>query len=407
MYVCYTSEYNPLKLVPLYRLWLQSLGHRIFYRLGQNILFVTSFITLSWLFFTISSDFFSQKLSTLDPELTRQANLFFSYAVSVLSFFYIIYYIQAENTLSRADRMQPAPLSHWSLRCGESIQQIGRFRFLRACTVTGVLFSVVVLICFYFFPTQKESWWLWSQMVITVLAFLIGWFWPTYWNIGKSRSLTAQDWSFKKGCLPVLLPYLKMLSLKVQGIIYWKWWMIWSLFPTSRLVLPLTLLAALLLLPVSFLFHPLQLLALASFIGLVTSYSLYAFEADSIRSCGYEKIAGMSHQDYGVALWSVMGGLSLLYFVIIIISLLPASVLGVLTWVMMLKIACISVMPIFMVPCLHLQVDATRPLLNTLMTLLSVLFLGTALLAHFATLLALPFIFFSLWRMGKERFYRA
>ncbi|MCY4381376.1 MAG: hypothetical protein OXC40_07420 [Proteobacteria bacterium] len=386
----------------LFRLWLHSLMTRFRYHLGYHLFFAISFITIGSIFFYIFSDFFSDKLPQINQEIVGQANLGFSVLMTILSSITICGLIRSENiplhniTAIDATRLS---LSRWSLRYGESHGPIMIFKTLRGMIITLIIAGGIWFICRRYFSTDPKMWWTFSHIAMSFLAMILGFFWP-------KKPLSDQTTNTMMSS-SILGQHRQKITHRGWLLSQWRRHLLWFHFPVSKTLLRLAIITILLLLPLSFVVSWLELLAGAWLAGLLATYAIYAFEADALRSSSYEKNAGMSHHDYCVALWNVCGSVALIFFGLTLVVLGGSAFFSdQINVLLACKIGTATMIPIISVPCLILQVDGKRPILNTLMTILVSLFCISAILAHFASILVLPVMIIYTWNVGKNRFYR-
>ena len=79
---------------------------------------------------------------------------------------------------------------------------------------------------------------------------------------------------------------------------------------------------------------------------------------------------------------------------------LPASLIA-------LKAAVIGVLPIIITPWLVFQIDARRPAISIMILIIVSIFVATAVLAHWAGLVILPFLRYYALKTQEARFHRA
>lgn len=387
----------------LLTLWIRSLWLHSRHDLAQSLLVMISGLILSSLFIYIFFDFFASKLSSLGSHFTDAANLWFCCAISVLCFVLLVRGIRKENAplSSAVVEAEDVTFSLWSARYGASPRAIGIYKALRALIITGFGVGLSWLLCTAFFPTPSSVWGLFHLAVGCVA-----------WAVGLSlttdprciKVIKTSSWAEGR-----FMRLLIWLSPKRKVIFHVRWQSLWSGFRNTRRLFLLSLS----LHPVALLmgglgFRWLEMLSLLWLSGLMASYAIFTYEAGALRSATYEKLAGMSHTDYLSALWMVVVGVGGLYFLSALAFTLGSVVLHQsMTVGLALKSSLIAALPILLAPCLIFQVDARRPLLNTLVVLLTSLFVGTAVLVSLVVMVVFPFAAVYSGKLCADRFYRA
>ena len=387
----------------LLMLWLRSLWLRSRHDLAQSLLTIISGLTFGSVFIYIFSDFFASKLSSLGSHLTDAANLWFCYAASVLCFVLLVRGIRKENAPRSVAvvEAEDVTFSLWSTRYGAAPRDIGIYKALRALILTGFGVALSWLLCAVFFPTSGSVWTIF-HLTAGCMAWAVGLSLTT--EHGCTEVIKTSTWGKGRFMRRLFWP-----SAKRKMIFHVKWQSLWSGFRSIRHLLLLSLS----LHPMAFFmgclgFRWLEMLSLLWLSGLMASYAILTYEAGALRSATYEKLAGMSHRDYLSALWMVVVGLAGLYFLSALTFALGSVMLHQsMTAGLALKSSLIAALPILLVPCLIFQVDARRPLLNTLVVLLTSLFVGTAILVSILVMVLFPFAAVYSGKLCADRFYRA
>ena len=398
----------------LIKLWLQSLRLRLWYGVGQYLLFLSSFLVVGSLFFYIFADFFSHKLPSLDQDLQHQAHLWFCYILSGLVAVLLVGRIRTENhstELYQALEAYQVGLSFWSYRYGESRGDVRVFKVTRAIIITLVGAGGGFALTRWLFPLGEGHvavLWPWFHSLAALVAMLVG------LNLGLvSRRVVADvsaryGWGYEPLSRWVYRLIVK-LPVRVRAAVIWKWRLMWRGSPLTRGLLRVMLLICAMSVGIAALGgHWLEILGVMWFASLIGSYSMLAFEADAMRAAIYQKLAGMTHRDYLSALSIVAYGVSGLAWLVSLPALVVCSlVFDSFSMWMAVKIGLVAHLPVLLVPSLVFQVDARRPLLNSLMIVLSSLFLGTALLAHIGFGLLVIVVVVAAWISCEDRFHRA
>lgn len=189
----------------------------------------------------------------------------------------------------------------------------------------------------------------------------------------------------------------------------WRWRQI---VQGERLLLALAACAASSCVPLSYLNAPLQVFGCAALVcGLLASFSLAAQAARDAQFAWAERNFGISHAQYirtceklGASLacccalccaLCFIGG-QLLYATPLL-PLLPAS----------LKIAVLAALAPLSMPLLLFQIDVRRPAVQFITATLCALFVGTAILASWFSVLLYPLLRWYALQYSDGRFYRA
>jgi len=135
--------------------------------------------------------------------------------------------------------------------------------------------------------------------------------------------------------------------------------------------------------------------------------SIFMLQAEEdLRWGWFERSAGLSHQKF-IGAYHIMARWSALFLVVwnlLTWGLIHSSATSVLDG---LRLGLIAAVPVWLTPSLLLQIDARRPVLQIIMLLMVALFLGTALLASWASLLLPPIVSYYASNSQQGRYYRA
>ena len=189
----------------------------------------------------------------------------------------------------------------------------------------------------------------------------------------------------------------------------WRWQQI---LQGERLLLGLATGAALSCFPLSYLNAPLQVFGCAALCcGLLASFSLASQAACDAQFAWAERNFGISHIQY-VRTYEKIGASLALYCALCcafcfisgqllgatpLLSLLPAT----------LKIMLLAALAPLLMPLLLLQIDVRRPAVQYITATLSALFIGTAILASWFSVLLYPLLRWYALQYSEGRFYRA
>ena len=188
----------------------------------------------------------------------------------------------------------------------------------------------------------------------------------------------------------------------------WRWQQI---LHGERLLLGIAACIALTCYPLSCFNAPLPVFACVALLcGLITSFTLATQAARDAQFSWAEKNFGISHTQYMQVCEKIGASLALAcmsFFVFCFISsqlLCAHPTLPLLTAT--LKVLLLAALAPLLMPSLLLQIDVRRPTVQFITATLCSLFIGTAILAHWFSILLYPLRWYAL-RYSQGRFYRA
>ena len=393
----------------LMRLWAHSLWMRLCVHFGQHVFFAVSFAAVGSLFFYIFSDFFSHQLPTLRPELKDQANLWFCYGLSSLTSVLLLSRIRVENLSRDSSQLLEAhevTLSLWSYRYGQDQPSIQMFKALRSVCVSmagGLCCYLIATGLFCISADDELMYWQIFHVMLMIVAAVMG----VYLDRHTMRIFKSSPRSEMSSGLWERV-WSQMLSAQISAVASWKCQLMWWSYPPSRILLRLMfwfqLFSIIIALVGGSWLEILSVLWLASLVG---GYGIFAFEAQAAGSSLYDKLAGVSHREYLMAISLVVTGVVLRVSGVAAVILGGCVITDIMSASMAVKIGMVSVLPFVLVPSFLFQVDVRRPLLNTLMMVMASLFLGTALLAHMGFIVLVVVLVVASWLNCDNRFHRA
>ena len=189
----------------------------------------------------------------------------------------------------------------------------------------------------------------------------------------------------------------------------WRWQQIWQ---GERVLLACAAGAALSCLPLSYLNAPLQVFGCVALIcGLLASFSLASQAARDAQFAWAERNFGISHAQYVSTCEKIGASLALccalccagsfiggqLLFAPSTLALLPA----------LLKVVLLAMLAPLLMPLLLFQIDVRRPAVQFITATLCALFIGTAILASWFSVLLYPLLRWYALQYSDGRFYRA
>lgn len=113
-----------------------------------------------------------------------------------------------------------------------------------------------------------------------------------------------------------------------------------------------------------------------------------------------ERTAGISHTQY-------LAGLNRLAWMLAIPTGLLAGLLMIPLGIGALKSIAIAALPAVIIPSLVFQIDARKPTVTVLASLIITLFIATAIFAHWLSIILLPLLSYYANQMQAKRFHRA
>ncbi len=155
--------------------------------------------------------------------------------------------------------------------------------------------------------------------------------------------------------------------------------------------------------------------------GFIASLALIFFIADDISQAWTERGAGVSHEQfvsaYEVLSWRIGCGYAVVgagLFLLAnylrlsdIVTIGPKGLAGTAVLSDAGKVFCVTLLPFLTAPWLMFQIDARRPWITAVVTLLVDLFVGTAILASWLSIILVPILRYYGLQSQNGRFYRA
>lgn len=407
---CDHSEVN-LSKYRIIQLWLPGVRRSITYNLAQHVFVGVSFLAVGALFLYIFADFFSAQLPTIDAKMRHQANAWFCMILSGCGGLLVMGRLRSENTSGRVWVAREAPevgWSYWSWCRGESPAVLQMFRWVRAVIMVITFWAAGLGLGRWLFPLEwgaGAGLWLGFHSGVAGLALVLG----TRLGPPLAAALPRRSCLLDQLVQGAMRVVVRRLPARVGAAVSWKWSLLWQGSAVSRGLLLVMLSMNVLTAVLGALGgHQLSLLGSMWMASLLGSYGILSFAADAIRASVYEQLAGMTHRDYLTSLSIVVYSMAVLAWTCSGLALLLAGACGYHLEVGLgLKMVLAAHLPLVLIPSLILQVDPRSPVLNTLMLVLSSLFLGTAILAHLGFTVLVLVLIVAAWSSCKDRFYRA
>jgi len=361
-----------------YILWVNSTIHRTFSNLGKEIVTAVCALTLISLFFYMFTDFLNAQLKLVPEHVQRAATAIFSYSTIVIVGILGFKIVSSENTSAQFS------ISNWLNRIGAKPSAILRFRILRAATlVTLTLGSTHMLLNRYLtqIPDQLSSVTFATMLATMILGIIVK---PKPALLGEKKNIPT-------------------------GKLTWRISIMMTRNKYSRTLLRISLLACLLILLPQVALSKLFSWAIFFLIGTIGSFAMYVHLSEEITSSWLDKNCGMSHGEFmslttkiSLITGLLLSGLTLAVYVTTLaihdLTFKPLDFLQLLSTMLI---------SLLVVPNVILQIDARRPSVNMMSGFLISLFIGTAFLAHIASLIIIPILFYYGQTTQVDRYYRA
>jgi hypothetical protein len=127
--------------------------------------------------------------------------------------------------------------------------------------------------------------------------------------------------------------------------------------------------------------------------------------ADDLKHAWFEKLLGLSHEEFAAAYNLVSYTLGFLF------AVLAGALLGAIgmrwDWEAILRACLLGAIPALLTPSIVLQIDGRRPFIPIITMILCTLFIGTAILVSWFGVLLVPVFKYFAEAQQKDRYYRA
>lgn len=356
----------------LFRCSLFAPLRRVRYDLGKEITVLLCALVVTATFAYIFHDFLNQAVAAISPAMRDS----FAHSTALLG--------TAISAFSLGKFLRHASRDHYcqlQRQLGAPPHQLRVFLLLRGTMALSLSAASIVLLCHLLLHIPSFT---------TILAIA-----PPALLLGAYLARRTRPAPRRKASQPTMFS--------------WRWRQI---VQGERLLLALAAGAASSCVPLSYLNAPLPLFGCAALTcGLLASFSLAAQAARDAQFAWAERNFGISHAQYlstceklgaslacGCALCCAVcfiGG-QLLYAAPML-PLLPAS----------LKIAVLAALTPLLMPLLLFQIDVRRPAVQFITATLCALFMGTAILASWFSVLLYPLLRWYALQYSDGRFYRA
>jgi hypothetical protein len=395
------ARYVLARSLAIFRLSVLAFWHRLRHDLAREVVVLLSSLIVLATFFYVFNDFLNVEVATLSPAM-RMA---FAKVATVLT-------LAGSTVLAgrwiRLERTSDQTLTNWIRTLGEETSVIRLFAIFHAITLVVTIHGI--------------GWWLnqrwlfrlspWTGLILEIPMALgsIAW---------SQRPLPKKGFEDKAAVDGSSLIRGQEKSV-TKALVSWRLTQILYRNSLCRLCL---VLASALLLPVlwSGLRGVPPFIAAVSGLtaGFVASLSMIFFVAEDISQAWTERGAGISHgqfvRSYEELSWILGGAFAALASALFLASHLAhlglSEGFGRLAVALLLghtgKVFAVALLPLLVTPWLMFQIDAKRPWINGIVTLLISLFVGTAILASWLGILLIPLLRYYALQSQTGRFYRA
>ncbi|MCY4443507.1 MAG: hypothetical protein OXC44_01750 [Proteobacteria bacterium] len=401
----------------LYKLWWKSLFRRFFANFWQNIAVLICALIICGLCVYVFHDFIAERLDAVSLAVQHRAARWFVYALASLNAIIVFYCVSLENRHKRESysHLSGLPIAIFAQRSGHPSWIIWLYKCLRAITI-ALLTGYII----YTLATELFAWAIDTHIIIFHLCAT---------SIGASVGLFTKKSGFFKTRTSFFETWLVKQTTKQLGgenkqlaaqhlRILWKLRQFWVNYPPSRklLMASCTLISLLTLTDTN---NWLESLGICLFAGNLASVALCLEEATAMRSSAYEKLCGTSHKEYMLSLWTVASITAAILFILTLTSLSlrdtlvyhytsrstvdihhSMNILETMKW------AWLTALPILLAPAIIFQIEIRRAGVNAVIIALIGLFLGTAIMAHLASVLLLPIFAYIAYDYSNGAYYR-
>ena len=385
----------------IFRLSVLAFWHRLRHDLAREVVVLLSSSIVLATFFYVFNDFLNVEVATLSPAM----RIAFAKGATALTL--------AGSTLLagrwiRLERTGDQTLTNWVRTLGEETSVIRLFALFHAIALIVAIHGI--------------GWWLNQRWLFR----LSPWTAPTLEipmalaSIAWSQRPLPKKGSDDKATLDGIFLFRGQEKSLSRALVSWRLTQILYRNSLCRLCLAL---ASVLLIPI--LWSGLRgvppfIAALSGLTaGFVASLAMIFFVAEDLRQAWTERGAGVSHvqfiRSYEALSWILGGAFATLAGVLFLASHLAhfgwsegseRLVIAILLE-QTGKVFAVACLPLLVAPWLMFQIDAKRPWINGIVTLLISLFVGTAIIASWLGLLLIPLLRHYALQSQNGRFYRA
>jgi hypothetical protein len=351
---------------------------RIRYDWGRELLVMASTGILLGLFYYMFHDFLQDKLNDLPTSFRDMIAQRLRTAVMLSLGLWV------GGRLANLYRDEPG-WAHFALRAGEEPAVVHAFRLGQSLLLILVSYGIF----WHFFAPELS-------LQLGSLALAIA-------------SFAIMHYKKPSGREEALKPILRDVTESRERTLFsWRWFQMVQRNRLCRLCLGISLVLQLSIGVMHGLGWPLVLTVLATMLASAILAWAVAFQLEEdMRAVWFERQLGCSHEEfvkvYQEICWMLGLGAAALSLVAALVSGLPSRE-PLWEWLKLLPIA--ALFPII-TPAVMFQVAPERPLLQILITGLIGLFLGTAIYAHYLSILLVPIAITYAKNYQKDNFYRS
>ena len=345
---------------------------RVRYDLGKEITVLLCAFVVAATFFYVFHDFLNHTVATISAAMRDS----FAHTAALLCT--IITAFKLGKFLRRTTSDNYLQLQH---QLGAEPHQCHLFIALRCSWALLLSCAILVLLCFALLrPTS---------FIMPLLAF------PLALLLGVAFAHHARP--------------APQRQVRRHTLFSWRWQQI---LHGERLLLGIAACASLTCYPLSYFNAPLPVFACVALLGgLIASFTLATQAARDAQFSWAERNFGISHTQYMQVCEKIGASLALVClscFAFCFLSgqlLLAQPTLPLLTAT--LKVSLLAALAPLLMPSLLLQIDVRRPAVQFITATLCSLFIGTAILANWFSILLYPLLRWYALKYSQGRFYRA
>ena len=391
-------RFNPAmfaRSLKLYRVGLKEVWQKLRYDLAREAVVLSCSLILLATFSYVFNDFLNEQIASLSTELRHLFASVIAAALVVATGVWLFVACQRQLT-------SPQSIGAMSRRLGEAPSTIEYYQLL----YLGTQITLSFMLAWWLIRSFLVNWPWWQPAALSVVAVV-----TLAFHLNRRRRWLHLARHTNASLKPVLPETAKKRSPH-QTMVTWRWQQLWTRTRASQFCLGLSALFFLLFIFVSSSKAPLAaLFPLVFAIGLLAALSLLAQASEDLKFSWAERTMGVAHDAYVAAYqslaWRLVGiaGLAVLLTLILVTLYSGKPPQQAILSSMQLTLVCAT--PLYLAPCLMLQIDGRRPGIQALVILMVGLFVATAIFAHILATLLLPLVKYYGDETQAGRFYRA
>jgi hypothetical protein len=369
----------------LYKISLLSAYHRLRYDFARELVVAICAAVILATFGYIFNDFLNVKVKELSPPMRHafaNACAWFGLALATI----------VTIRLIRVARYSANSLGETALRMGEWPAAVMTFVWLRSVTILAVTYAVVWLLIWHYLVQ-------WPFLKITIIQLVL-------LTLVAAAQLLPPPRTIQERTLIPLLP-TSWQGSQLATLVKWRLVQIVKRNRLTQTCLAIGLVLVLFAAVVGISSAPVVAVIFVCMVGGIFGSMALAFQLqEDLNYAWSERCMGIDHRSFEHA-YTVIGSL-----LGIALGSIPAVALmighpdleGLST---ALKALIITWIPFFAFPSLMFQIDGRRPALQAVQITIVALFLGTAVLASWFSVIILPIFRYYVSGVQQGRFYRA